>query len=197
VPHEPAPRADATRNRAAILRAAVTELAIEPAASLAQIASRAGLTRATVYRHFPNREALRAALHDDVLQRAHDVIDEALLTEGTARDALCRAVHALVSLGFEFRVLLAEGADVDQAFRTRRDLVLAPLDAVLARARTTGELSASVDPVWARATLIALLVAAVRVTDTGTIAPEKAAELVCRTIFDGLGDRTKPRKKSN
>jgi len=37
--------------------------------------------------------------------------------------------------------------------------------------------------------------AAVRVADTDTIAPEKAAERVCRAIFDGLGDRATPGKK--
>jgi hypothetical protein len=89
------------------------------------------------------------------------------------------------------------GADVDVVCRPRRDVVLQPRHAVRARAGPTGELSPSIDAAWARATLTALLVAAVRVTDTDTITPEKAAEMVCRTIFDGLGDHARSGKKSD
>jgi serine phosphatase RsbU (regulator of sigma subunit) len=53
-----AARADATRNRERILDAAGKLLAQSPGASLGEIATAAGVSRSTIYRHFAGREGL-------------------------------------------------------------------------------------------------------------------------------------------
>ena len=55
-------RADADRSVQAILEAALDALAGDPDASMAEIARRAGVVRATIYAHFPTREALLDAV---------------------------------------------------------------------------------------------------------------------------------------
>ena len=55
-------RRDARRNRERIVEAATRLLAQSPAASLTDIAAAAGVSRSTLHRHFPHREALQAAL---------------------------------------------------------------------------------------------------------------------------------------
>jgi len=57
-----APRSDAAKNRAALLDAARALLNRDPDASLDAIAAAAGLTRRSVYGHFPSRDALVAEL---------------------------------------------------------------------------------------------------------------------------------------
>jgi AcrR family transcriptional regulator len=58
-PPSPRPRrADARRNIAAILDAAVASLADNPDASMAEIAARAGVGRVTLYGHFKTRAEL-------------------------------------------------------------------------------------------------------------------------------------------
>jgi serine phosphatase RsbU (regulator of sigma subunit) len=57
----PTRRADALANRERIVEAASRLLAQSPTATLADIAAAAGVSRSTVYRHFPDREALAEA----------------------------------------------------------------------------------------------------------------------------------------
>ncbi|MGY0055715.1 TetR/AcrR family transcriptional regulator [Streptomyces sp. LZ34] len=75
-------RADAARNRAQILAAARTAFReLGTAASLDEIARRAGVNIATLYRRFPDREALIQQVVLDgftlVLQAARDALDTA------------------------------------------------------------------------------------------------------------------------
>lgn len=178
-------RADVLRNRGAILDAAVDVLAADPSASLADVARRAGLGRATLYRHFPSREALRDAIRQEALARAEAVLAGAGLDDLTPREGVRRAAEALVPLGMRFRVLLAEGADVDPEFVAARDRVLAPLLGLVGR--VSAERGGSVNPAWAGMVITNLLVTAARAADAGVIAPEEAADLVARTLFEGLG----------
>jgi AcrR family transcriptional regulator len=55
-------RVDAPRNREAILRAADEAFSEDADVALDEVARRAGLGRATVYRHFPDRTALALAV---------------------------------------------------------------------------------------------------------------------------------------
>ena len=84
-----APRSDALKNRAALLDAARVELNRDPDASLDAIAAAAGLSRRSVYSHFPSREALlaeiaslgatRVAAAVDAIHDADPVVDLALV----------------------------------------------------------------------------------------------------------------------
>ena len=184
-------RADVVRNRGAILDAAVDVLAADPSASLADVARRAGLGRATLYRHFPNREALRDAIREEALSRAEAALATADLEGLAPRAGVRRAAEVLVPLGMRFRVLLAEGADVDPEFVAARDRVLAPLIGLVARATGAGgagePAGLSANPLWAGMVLANLLVTAARAADAGVIEEAEAPELVVRTLFDGLG----------
>lgn len=65
-------RSDATQNRARILEAARTALAVSGNASMQSIAKRAGIGQGTLYRHFPSREALVLAVHRHDVQALVD-----------------------------------------------------------------------------------------------------------------------------
>ena len=69
-------RSDAQRSVDAILTAARDVLARDAAAGLTTIAERAGVHRATLYRHFPTREDLIADLHEAYLADAAAAILE-------------------------------------------------------------------------------------------------------------------------
>ena len=70
-------RSDADRSVTAILDAALEALASDSDASMAEIARRAGVVRATIYVHFPTREALIDAVTDRAIVEATAEIDAA------------------------------------------------------------------------------------------------------------------------
>jgi AcrR family transcriptional regulator len=100
-------RADARHNVARILRAAVTCLGRDPAASMNDIAREAGVGRVTVYAHYPSREALVEAAMVHVLAEGDEVLATVDLT-GDPRDGL----RALIEAGW---MLLAQSTSVLEA----------------------------------------------------------------------------------
>jgi AcrR family transcriptional regulator len=88
------PRADALRNRERIVTAA-QEMFTEfgPDVPLDEIARRAGVGNATVYRNFPDRDALVREVVCSVMDRTTEAAELALAETGDAFEALERFVH--------------------------------------------------------------------------------------------------------
>ena len=83
-------RSDARRSIDAIIGAARTVLGERPDASMEDIAAAAGVTRQTVYVHFPSRDALIAALLHALGAETVAAIDAARLDAAPPADALRR-----------------------------------------------------------------------------------------------------------
>ncbi|MEU8527902.1 MULTISPECIES: TetR/AcrR family transcriptional regulator [Streptomyces] len=91
----PRPRADALRNRERIVTAA-REMFVEfgPQVPLDEIARRAGVGNATLYRNFPERSDLVHEVVLSVMSRTTDRADEAAAEESDTFEALRRFTHA-------------------------------------------------------------------------------------------------------
>ena len=87
-------RADAERNIVSIINAALEALASDPDASMAQIARRAGVVRATIYMHFPTREALLDAVMENATTQVADATRAAEPERGEPAEALERGAKA-------------------------------------------------------------------------------------------------------
>lgn len=89
--HAPPPEVRLPLQRRRLLRAAVAEFAERgyPAASAASIARRAGMSKATFYAHFANKEECILALYDRANEVVGEVLREATPGEG-ATDAIAR-----------------------------------------------------------------------------------------------------------
>jgi AcrR family transcriptional regulator len=105
-------RADARRNRNAVLEAGARLLAERPAASMQEIADASGVGRTTVYRHFPAREDLVAALVTQVAEEAIAITNEAVEGDHSADEVLRDLAVHLVALGRRWSFLRSQREEV-------------------------------------------------------------------------------------
>lgn len=83
------------RNEDEILGAAIRHLNAEPTASMARLAEAAGVSRATLHRHFATREDLLRALGERATRRWEESQDAAGIDAATASGAPDRLAAAL------------------------------------------------------------------------------------------------------
>ena len=119
-------RSHARSNYTRILAAAREELSRNPDASLDAIAQAAGVVRRTVYGHFPNRQALVAALAEEAGQSLGEALASARHEGDDPPAALSRLVLASWAVGDRYRMMIALG---------RRDLGEEAIQATLGPSR--------------------------------------------------------------
>jgi AcrR family transcriptional regulator len=92
-------RRDAQRNRSAIVQAA-SEAMTTPrtAVGMSEIARRAGVGQATLYRHFPDRDALTAAVIGYQIERLELLVDAGGGDPGTFRRVLGELLRTQVTM---------------------------------------------------------------------------------------------------
>jgi AcrR family transcriptional regulator len=136
-------RADARRNRDQLLVAA-RDVFVEdgPDAPLEDIAQRAGVGIATLYRRFPDRPSLMRAVVLDVLGRTADEARLALAEEAEAFQALIRYMHRAVDLRVAAVIpaLLGQLSLDDEEMLRARDEASRPLQAIIDAAHSAGSL---------------------------------------------------------
>jgi AcrR family transcriptional regulator len=142
-----APRADALRNRERIVTAA-REMFTEfgPDVPLDDIARRAGVGNATVYRNFPDREALVRDVVCSVLDRTSEAAELALAQTGDAFGALERFVHASADERVSALCPMVQST-FDQYHPdlvASRERIEQLVEQLMDRARTAGQLRADV-----------------------------------------------------
>ncbi len=189
---EPSPtlRADAARNVERILKTAARVLANDRGAGMADVAAAAGLARATLYRHFPTRDDLVAAIRAQAYDEAGDAIAACRLDEGPASDALLRLIEALVAVSDRYRFLQNEAdGEPDGAPRSKReDRLREPVLAMIQRGQASGEFARELPSRWVARALGAVISAALRAIEDGELSSKDAASIVYRTVMRGLSE---------
>ncbi|SDJ85644.1 transcriptional regulator, TetR family [Cryobacterium psychrotolerans] len=186
-PKQPAvPRIDVERHRRALLEAAADELARDPDSSMADVAQAANLTRATLYRHFSNRQSLLGAIQAEALARASETLIACRLDEGNALEVLRRVIGSLGKHGMRFRIILIRASDHNARFLTQRDQVLAPLVEVIKRGQAEGDIRADLSPEWIVTAMASLLISAVRAAPQTKHSDAEVSDLIFRTLVGGI-----------
>lgn len=183
----PGRRADAERNIAAILDAALVCFNRGPDVTMTEIAKAAGVGRVTLYGHFPSREAVIEALLARSLAEADAAFAEADLEHGSATDALARLTHLPWLLG-RYSGLFAAGTRHLGPAHVRRlhDAVFERIRRLVVRGQEEGEFRTDLPVEWLMACIYALAHAALTEIDEGRTPVERAADLLTVTLLDLL-----------
>jgi len=143
-------RADARRNRERLL-AAARDVFVEQGvdAPLEDVARRAGVGIATLYRRFPDRQALMRQVALDVLDRVTHEARAALAEEPDAFRALARYLHRALDLRIAAVMPVLWGRialDKDEELRRARDGLRPLFESMITAAQRDGLLRADVGP---------------------------------------------------
>lgn len=190
-------RADAQRNREQIL-AAARDVFVErgPGAALEEIARRAGIGIATLYRRFPDREALMRAVVLDALVRTADEVRLALTEESDAFEALVRYLHGVLDIGTAavIPILMTEfpfegDEEIERASTTTAQLVQRVVDGAQAHGSLRSDVTFGD---------LGLMVVRLSRPLVGPFTPELSASLAHRhldLLIDGL--RVRPDQRAD
>ena len=156
------------------------------AASMADIAQAAGVGRATLYRHFPTRDALLEALAAAAVEDLGDRLAEAGLDAVPVREAVARVCRAFVTTGGKYLALMRTGhkpTDPDAVDRR----IGTPLRTLLQRGAEEGALRSDLTPELMAVFFSALIETGL--TLAARIGAEQAAATVAALFLDGAGTR--------
>ena len=177
------PRADARRNREAVLEAAVKLLGSRPDASMQEVADASGVGRTTVYRHFPNREDLVQALFLRVINETLAMSWRLVEEDPPAADMYRRMGREALAITSRYRFLRAhqdmlESAMTDAGVGLPND----PMFDYLTRAQERGELRSDMTAQWLFSVAHAVITEAVDQAAEGDLDTERAGELAGETL---------------
>ena len=172
-------RSDARRSIDAILNAARTVLAERPDASMEDIAAAAGVTRQTVYAHFPSRDALIAALLHAAGAETLAAIDAARLDTAPPADAL----RQFLDIGWE---LIRRNPYLLGPALTRnppgsnesRQAGTVRLEEIIRRGQRTGDFDRAFPATWLAAATVGLFRAAAGEVVASRLGTSQAAAML-------------------
>lgn len=181
-----------TIDREKLLLALAEVLTEHPRLPMEQVAHAVGVSRATLHRMFPSREAVIASVLEFALENGMRTIEGAELERGPADAALTRLLQASLPHA-ALHLFLASNrserceasAEVDARWEPHRQRLLA----LLRRGQEEGTLRVDLPAQWMLDAMTALLFAAVESIRGGRLAPAGATEAVVGTFLDGVRRR--------
>ena len=178
-------RADAARNIDRIIESAIRVFALDPGAGMNEVASHAAVGRATLYRHFPSRDDLMAAIKAQARHEAIMTVERCPVDDGSAVECIERIVRAVIELGDRYRFISNWRAEGDE-HPEPRERISAALQTAVERGQRRGEITRSVPAEWAALAIRSLILAGVEELSDGKISERDAERLVNRIVMQGL-----------
>jgi AcrR family transcriptional regulator len=180
-------------DRSQTLRAAAALLTRKSTATMDEVAKAAGISRATLHRHFAGRDALVRALEDLGIQECEAALDRAALDAGPAEDALRRLIGEMEQSAPLLAFLttenqLFEGEVVNEGWE-RLDARMA---ALFRRGQESGEFRIDLTPAWLCEALYGLIGSGVWAVQDGRVAAKDFQFMIAELLLGGARRSVEP-----
>jgi TetR/AcrR family transcriptional repressor of mexCD-oprJ operon len=179
-------RATAERNVAAILDAAAELLGEQGPASIAAVAAQAGVSRVTVYAHFPTWEALVEAVVERAVGHTTAVLAAADLEAGPPMEALRRLIAAGRQVVDQHAAMAAAAARwlSAEAMGRSHQAAFGPVRALTERGQADGSFRTDVPAGWLVTSFFALIHACAGEVHAGRLEAGDAQRVLVVTVTD-------------
>lgn len=179
-------RAIAERNVGAILDAAEELLEERAAASISAVAARAGVSRVTVYAHFPTWEALLEAAVERAVRRTMTALEATHPDDGPPVQALERMLTAAWQHLARYSAMAQAVAEQlsSQAVTRTHQAAHRTVGALLERGQADGSFRTDLPAAWLVTACIALIHACAQEVRAGRIGERDAARILTATVRD-------------
>ena len=162
-------------------------LAVNPGASLIEIAQYAGVGRASLHRHFKSREALILAITDRALDELTALMKDSLDSTLAAKEQLLALVAALVPVGDRLHFLMNEWSSYEDSelfdkFKWQENLLVE----LIQTARSDGDIPAHLSDRWVYYVIDSMIFTAWYGVQDGTVKAENAADLASSVLTNGI-----------
>ena len=175
------------RTTAGIIDSAAMVLAERgEAASMEEIASSAGIGRATLYRYFPNREELLGAIAAASVQELAARVKEADLEAVPFEEAIARLARGIIATGSKYIALTRDGVRHTDAYPEVNVDVVEPIRALFRRAIADGSLREGFPPDVLMDLFSGLIKGALDATASGRRGIEETAAAVTTLFLRGV-----------
>ncbi|MFF7644620.1 TetR family transcriptional regulator [Streptomyces canus] len=180
-----------------VLRSAAALLTRKSTATMDEVAKAAGISRATLHRHFAGRDALVRALEEHGIAECEAALDAARLDEGPASDAVRRLVREIEPVAGLLAFLYGENElweDGGGESWSRLDLRIA---SVFVRGQQNGEFRIDLSAVWLTEALYGLVASCAWAAQAGRVAPKDFTHMITELLLGGaLRHPARPREES-
>jgi AcrR family transcriptional regulator len=174
-------------DREQVLRDAAALLARRATASMDEIAKAAGVSRATLHRHFPGRDVLVRALGTLGIEQVEECLNAARIEEGDPVAAVRRLIDEAMPVATFLGFLYGENQLYDlpetEAGWTR---IGARVDELFSRGQEQGLFRYDLSPAWLGEALYALIAASGWSVQDGRIAARDAGRMVSELLLGGM-----------
>lgn len=179
-------QAVAARNIEAILDAAEALIVAGAPLSFSALAAKAGVSRPTVYSHFPGRAELVSAVMERSVRLAVAAIESAGPGEGSPSEALERVIRsAWGQLARHHDIAGALGSDVptESMHAAHRDAV-ALFEQIVARGRSDGSFRQDLPAAWLVNACVGLMHAAAAAVHSGQMRAPAACDALTVSVLE-------------